>query len=74
MAIIFNQSVKHGRLQLIPTVPLAFQDERAEEFFVAAGWAEATDQEPIHTYPAGSVAIDPDTVFAGTNQKVLTDG
>lgn len=74
MAIIFNQSFKHGTLQLIPTVPLAFQDERAEAYFIAVGCADATDDEPVHTYPVGTVTIDSDTVFAGTNRKVLSDG
>jgi hypothetical protein len=74
MAIKFTSPVKHGRHQFIPGVPLAFDDARAEEYFVAAGWAEATQDDAVHTYPEGSVEIDPETVFSGTGQKVLTNG
>jgi hypothetical protein len=74
MAVIFNQPVKQGRLQLIPGVALAFKDERAEDYFVACGWAEKTKDKAVHTYPVGSLTyfneageevpgIDPATVF-----------
>lgn len=71
MAVIFNQAVKHGTLQLIPGSPVAFDDDRAEEYFVAAGWAETTGSEPAFTFPEGSVSIDLDTVNAATGLKVL---
>lgn len=74
MAIIFKDPVKHGTLSVIPGIALAFEDDRAEEYFVAAGWADVTDKAPKHTYPAGTVVIDPDTVFAVTGQKVLSNG
>lgn len=71
MAIIFNQAVKHGPHQFFPGVPVAFEDDRAEEYFVAAGWADAAGDAPIHTYHAGSVEVDPETVIASTGRKVL---
>ena len=71
MTIQFKERFKHGRLDLLPGVPMAFEDARAEEYFVAVGAAEATDVEPVVTYPVGSVEIDPATVFTGTNTRVL---
>jgi len=72
MPIKFKEAVKHGTNTFPPTVALAFEDDRAEEYFVAAGWAEQTDDDPIMApYPEGTVTIDPDTVFAGTANKVL---
>lgn len=71
MAIKFNQAVKHERLQFIPGVALKFKDAKAEDYFVAAGWAEKTKEKPAHTYEKGSVEIDPDTISADTGKKVL---
>lgn len=69
MAVKFNSTTKHSGLVLLPGVSLAFDDDRAEEFFVAAGWAETTDEAPVHVYPVGSVEIAPETVFAdGANR------
>lgn len=74
MPIQFNGPTKHGKLDLIASVPLAFDDKGAEEYFIKAGWAEKTTKTPIHTYPKGSVVIDPNTVFNGgekNGKKVL---
>lgn len=71
MAIKFNQAVKHGALQFFPGVSVAFEDASAEAYFVAAGWAEVTADAPVHTYPLGTVEIDPEAVFAETGRKVL---
>jgi hypothetical protein len=71
MSIIFLEARLHGTLQFLPTVPLAFEDERAEEYFIAAFGAQPSDKPPIHTYPVGSVVIDPKTVFAATGARVL---
>jgi hypothetical protein len=70
MAIQFNQAVKHGTLQLLPNVPVAFDDAGAEAYFTAAGWAEATDAEPVHTYPEGSAVVDPLTRFGDSGEYV----
>lgn len=61
MAIKFKEPVRQSGQQLIPGVSLAFEDANAEAFFVAAGWAEETTEDPVHTYPEGSFEIDPDT-------------
>lgn len=55
----------------LPGIALAFDDPQAEDFFVAAGWAETTKETPIFTYPEGTVEIDPETVHASTGVKVL---
>lgn len=71
MAVIFNQAVKHDRHQFFPGVAVAFDDANAENYFVAAGWAVATEETPVFVYPEGSVEIDTDAVFAETGRKVL---
>lgn len=68
-SIIFRHAVKHGRHHFLPGVPLAFEDADAAPYFIGAGWADESDQEPVHTYPAGEVDIDPDTVFADGPNK-----
>lgn len=60
---------KHGRLIIAPNVATAFDDEHAEDYFVAAGWAEDSDEDPVVIYPVGSVKIDPNTVFADGPNK-----
>ena len=72
MSIIFTGPTKHGAQTFAPSVPLAFEDEGAEDYFKAAGWAEPTKEEAVMTYPAGTVEIDPTTVFAdGPNKGQL---
>lgn len=73
MTIKFNQRVKHGNLDLLPGPPLAFEDDRAEEYFRSAGWADPTTDAPVVTYPAGSVVIDTQTTSADTGRRVLED-
>lgn len=72
MSIIFTGPTKHGAQTFAPSVPLAFEDEGAEAYFVAAGFAKDSKAEPVMTFPAGSVDIDPTTVFAdGPNKGQL---
>ena len=71
MTIKFRHSVKHGVSEYLPTVPLAFEDEHAELYFIAAGFADETPEAPLHTYPEGTVQVDPETVFANSNTLVL---
>jgi hypothetical protein len=74
MAIIFSTLVKHGTLQFLPGVPVAFEDRDAEPYFIAAGFAEKTKEKPVHTYSEGEVDIDPETTFGNGDrlgQKVL---
>lgn len=63
MPIKFKELVRHDGLQLGAGVSTAFEDERAEEYFIAAGWAEATTDAPQVTYPKGSLRIDQSTIF-----------
>jgi hypothetical protein len=76
VAIKFSGMTKHGGLSFIPGAALAFEDAGAEDYFVACGWAEVTDETPVYTYPEGSVEIDPDTRQNGTGlliQDVITE-
>jgi hypothetical protein len=71
-AIKFHGVTKHGRNAFVPSTPLGFEDPGAIPFFVAAGFGEETDEEPVMTYPEGTVEIDPNTVFAdGPNKGKL---
>lgn len=77
MAILFNQPVKHGAVQLLPGVPLGFADPDAEPYFIKAGWASSTVDSPAFVYDAEVVSVDPETVFAdGANKgrRVLGEG
>ncbi|WP_293875551.1 hypothetical protein [Sphingomonas sp. UBA978] len=75
MAIKFTSPTKHGATTFVPSVALAFEDKDAEPYFIAAGFAEATDDEPVMTYPVGEVDIDPETVFGdGPNKGKLVMG
>jgi hypothetical protein len=60
---------KQDRLVIAPTVPTAFEDDHAEEYFVSMGWAEETNEDPVVTYPEGSVNIDPKAIFADGPKK-----
>ncbi len=73
-AIKFWFPVKHGRHLFVPNVPLAFEDEDAVPYFLAAGFADASDDEPVMTYPKSSIDIDPETISAATGKKVMADG
>lgn len=75
MAVEFHSVTKHDKLQIAPSISIAFEDEGAEAYFIAAGWAVETEDEPVMTFPEGSVTIDPETTFgtgAQRGQKVLT--
>ena len=77
MAIKFNQPVKHGAVQLLPGIALAFEDADAEAYFTKAGWAEVTSDEPVFTYDAEAIAVDPEAVFGDgptKGQRVLEAG
>jgi hypothetical protein len=71
MAVEFKGKTKHGTLTFYPGVVFAFKDARAEEYFIKAGWASKTSKKAQETFPKGSVEIDPETVVAGTGNKVL---
>lgn len=70
MTIKFSGPVKHGKETFVADYPYAFEDKGAEEYFVACGWAEPTDQKAKHTYEEGSIEIDPDTIHYDTGVPV----
>ena len=75
-AVKFHTPTKHGAHLFIPGVALAFEDEDAAPYFIASGFAEATDEEPLMTYPQSSVDVDPETIFGSgprVGQKVMGD-
>ncbi len=71
MAVTFKSATKHGRLQFYPGVVFEFKDARAEEYFVKAGFATKAKGQVQQSFPKGSVDIDPETVFANSDKKVL---
>lgn len=74
MALLFNQFVRHGRVEIPADVPVAFADPDAEPFFIALGWAETTTKKPRRTYSQEEVSIDPETTNADTGLRVLGEG
>jgi hypothetical protein len=66
MTVKFNGVTLHGTLRFEPGVAYAFEDEDAEPYFKAAGWAEDSDEEPVRTFTKGEIDIDPNTVFGTT--------
>jgi hypothetical protein len=59
--------VKHGTIIMQPGSIVGFEDPDAAPYFIAAGWAEPSDEEPSIVYTQGEVDVDPTTVF-GTNE------
>lgn len=71
MAVKFNQPVKHGSVQLVPGVAVAFEDPDADPYFIAAGWAEATTDDPVFTYTEEQINVDPLARSAETGGYIL---
>jgi hypothetical protein len=72
MTIKFTGPTKHQGYEFLPATALDFEDDRVEEYFIAAGWAEVTTDPPVKTYYAGTVTVDPNTVDNLTGARVLT--
>jgi len=64
-AFIFNQRVKHGRLDFHPTVVYGFEDPDAAPYFAACGWGETTDAEVVVPIGIDELDIEPWVVFSG---------
>lgn len=62
-AIKFNQRVLHGHLQFLPDSVVAFEDVDAAPYFIKAGWADPTDEPPVHVYPLADVDIPAAPIF-----------
>ena len=63
MAVKFKEDggiVKHGKLSFLPGGVYGFEDEDAEKYMVAAGWAEPTDAKPTYTFSKEEIDIDPE--------------
>lgn len=74
MPVTFSEVVRHGKLTIPPAVKIAFEDDGAEDYFVAAKWASKVTGTPDITYPEGSVEIDPATTFIdGTPVLAVAD-
>ena len=69
MAVKLSGITKHGGQIFPPNVSIGFDDEHAEDYIKAMGWGEATDEEPVITYPEGSLIVDPQTVYADGDKK-----
>ena len=70
MSITFNGVTKHGTQTFVPDTPLGFEDEGAEDYFIACGWAKRSAAAPKMVYPAGTVEIDPETIHNESRLKV----
>lgn len=68
MTVKFKEAVKQNTYLLPPGVALAFEDDHAEDYFKEMSWAEDSTEEPVFTYPKGSVDIHPETIH-GTGGK-----
>lgn len=66
-AFIFNQRVKHGRLDFHPGVVYGFEDADAAPYFAACGWGEGSGDEPAVVIGVAELDIDPTTILASSN-------
>ena len=73
MAIQFHKRTLHGGFEMLPGVAYGFEDADAEPYFLALGWAEATDAAPARVYAIGEIDIDPLTVRASNGGYVLPE-
>jgi len=69
MGIKFNQIVKHGGHTLLPDVAYGFEDPHAESYFNAMGWSATTGDDPVYTFTADELSVDPDTVHGSGELK-----
>lgn len=73
MALKFHKLTRHGKFELLPGVAYGFEDEDAEPYFLALGWAESTNDEPARVYAIGEIDIDPLTIRASDGKHVLPE-
>lgn len=62
--IVFNQRVKHGRLDFHAGVVYGFEAVDAAPFFKACGWAIDSFEQPAVIINQDEIDIDPETTFA----------
>jgi hypothetical protein len=73
MALKFHKRTLHGKFEMLPGVAYGFEDEDAEPYFLALGWAESTTDAPARTYAIGEIDIDPLTIRASDGKHVLPE-
>lgn len=66
-AFIFNQRVKHGRLDFHPTVVYGFEDPDAAPYFAALGFGDMSEEDPAVIISAEELDIDPEAIMASSN-------
>lgn len=66
---IFNQRIKHGRLDFHPSVVYGFEDPDAVPYFSACGWGDASDAEPNVVITFDELDVDPCTIWADGANK-----
>lgn len=66
-AFIFNQRVKHGRLDFHPTVVYGFEDPDAAPYFSALGFGDASEDDPAVIISTEELDIDLETILASSN-------
>lgn len=68
-SFVFNQRIKHGRLDFHPGVKYGFEDPDAVPYFIACGWGEPSADDPAVTITIGEIDIDPCTIWADGPNK-----
>ena len=74
MAIKFKSLTKHGTREFGPNVSMTFRDEGAEEYFVAAGFAETVDEVADVVHPVGTVTFNKNTAPVSARAFVVPHG
>jgi hypothetical protein len=73
MPLKFHKPTRHGKFELLPGVVYGFEDEDAEPYFLALGWAEKATGTPVRTYSKEEIDIDPLTIRASDGKHVLPE-
>ena len=68
--VIFKETVLHDKHRFAPTIPIAFADPGAADYFVKLGWADYSDKKAVQTFDEGLIEIDPETIQNATGLKV----
>lgn len=67
--IVFNQRVRHGRLDFHPVVKYGFEDPDAVPYFKACGWASDAAGAPDVSISIDEIDIDPCTIWGAGDNK-----
>ena len=69
--VVFNGETKQSGLRFPPATPIRFEGEGHADFFVLAGWADYSDEEPKMIIGADEIEVDPDTIHNATGLRVM---